>query len=261
MRIVTLTSDLSTRDFYVGAIKGALYSEYPQVNIVDITHQIPSYNISIAAFSLKNCYRDFPEGTIHVIAVSTESTEEVRHLAVAYDNHIFIGPDNGVFALIFEEEATEMVEISLFPNQHLSKFPAKEIFVKAAGLILKGNELSSLGIPTDRLLEKVDIAPTTEQDLIKGHAIYIDAFGNIITNISKEMFEMIGKDRPFQILFRREQYAISVINQNYNEVPEGEMLALFSHNGYLEIAINKGNASNLFGIKLNDTIRIEFSNK
>lgn len=258
MRIVTLTSDLGNKDFYVGAIKGTLYTEYPNVTIVDVSNEIPCYNISIAAFALKNTYKDFPEGTIHIIAVSTESTEEVRHIAVEYDNHIFIGPDNGVFALIFEEKPTEIVEISLFPNQHLSKFPAKEIFAKAAALIMKGNPLESLGIPSDRLLEKTDLQATTEPDLIKGHAIYIDGFGNIMTNITKEIFEQIGKDRNFKITLPREKDAINHINENYNEVPEGERLALFSHNGYLEIASNKGNGSKLFGIKLNDTVRIEF---
>src|SRR3989344_8200052 len=111
MPIITLTTDLGSTDFYVGSLKGAILSQLADVTIVDITHNIPLYDFSKAAFIVRNCYRDFPKGTIHVIGVNPETDAETTHVAIEYDGYYFIGADNGVFSLIFDNIPDKIVEL------------------------------------------------------------------------------------------------------------------------------------------------------
>lgn len=258
MSVITLTTDLGIKDFYVASIKGSIFSELPEAVIIDITHEIPAFNISVAAFCLKSCYEDFPDGSIHIIGVSPEANEFVKHVVIKHKGHYFIGADNGVFSLLFEEKIEDVFEINIIPDEDRRTFPTKDVFVKVACHIGRGGTLEIIGTRLEALTVKTNFAPVIEEDTIKGMAIYLDSYGNITTNITKQLFQIIGKNREFAIVFRRSNYNISKIYFNYSDVPEGEKIALFSNRSHLEIAINKGNASKLFGIKLSDTIRIEF---
>ena len=260
MAIVTLTSDLGLKDYYVGAIKGALLSINPDVNIVDISHEIPVFDIAVGAFTLKNCYRDFPVGSIHIIGVNTEANENTRHLIVQNEGHYFIGADNGLFSLLFDSKPEVIFEISTTKSPHLIKFATKEIFARIAGELSKGVGIENFGFPSDRITERSLFQATTESDLIKGMVVYVDHYGNLMTNIDKDLFDKIGQKRAFQIHFRRSDYTIVELSDNYSSVPEGERVAFFSDNGFLQISINRGNASKLFGLKNSSVIRIEFSN-
>lgn len=258
MSIITLTTDLGLKDYYVASIKGSIFSELSDATIIDISHEIPAFNISVAAFCIRNCYQDFPPGTIHLIGVSPEANEHTRHVVVKHNDHYFIGADNGIFSLLFDTKPTVVFEITINGSEEKRTFPTKDVFVKVACHIGRGGTLELIGSPIDDLREKTNFAPVIEDDIIRGMAIYSDSYGNITTNITKHLFQLIGKNRPFSIVFRRSDYNISKIDLNYSDVPEGEKLALFSSNDHLEIGINKGNAAKLFGIKLSDTIRIEF---
>jgi S-adenosylmethionine hydrolase len=258
MSIITLTTDLGLKDYYVASIKASIYSELSDACIIDISHEIPAFNIGVAAFCIKNCFQDFPEGSIHIIGVSPEANEHVRHVVVKHKGHYFVGADNGIFSLLFDEKPEDIFEINIVPDEDRRTFPTKDVFVKVACHIGRGGTLEIIGTRIDNLTEKTNFAPVIEEETIRGMAIYIDSYGNITTNITKQLFHLVGKNKPFSIVFRRSDYNISKIDFNYSDVPEGEKLALFSNTDHLEIGINKGNASKLFGIKLADTIRIEF---
>ncbi|HCQ30024.1 MAG TPA: hypothetical protein DIU39_07040 [Flavobacteriales bacterium] len=258
MAIITLTSDLGLKDYYVASVKGAILSQFPEAVIVDITHQIPAFDIIQTSIILKNCYNDFPQGTVHVIGVNSEKDRDVPHVAVKYNGHYFIGADNGVFSLIFDYEPEEIVEIN-FPDIPFTTFATKDIFVRAACMLAKGVEMKTLGVPKSQLEQKSMFRAISEGDLIKGMVIYVDHYGNVLTNVTQAMMEEVGKERPFTLYFRGGDYNISKINQYYHDVPEGERVALYNSSGFIEIAINKGNANKLFGIKQGDPIRIEFS--
>lgn len=260
MPIITLTTDLGLKDYYVASIKGQIYSQLSDVTIIDISHEIPDYEINVAAFCLKNCYKDFPEGTIHIIGVSPEADDGTKHILVKKDGYYFIGADNGIFALLFEEQPSEIFELDIIPPSGKATFPTKEVFVKAACHIGRGGTPELIGHRIDTVTEKTNFQPAIDEDVIRGIAVYIDSYGNITTNITRHLFGLIGKNRPFTIVFRRADYNINVLHDAYNAVPQGEKVALFGANNHLEIAINKGNANKLFGIKLRDTIRIEFHN-
>jgi S-adenosylmethionine hydrolase len=184
--------------------------------------------------------------------------ERTKYLAVKYQDHYFVGSDNGVFSLIFEGEPDEIVELNIMQDLRFLHFPLTDIFAKASVHLAAGGKLREIGIPVNELDEKVNLHPVIEKNIIKGSVIHIDSFQNVITNISKDLFTTVQANRDFVLYFRKNE-TITHLSWHYNEVPEGEKLCLFGISNYLEIAINKGNASGLLGLHLGDIIRVEFS--
>lgn len=258
MAIITLTSDLGLKDYYVASLKGAILSQTPNVKIIDITHDIPSFNFSKAAFVVKNCYRDFPQGSVHIIGVSSESSLEIPHVVIFEKGHYFIGADNGMFSLIFDNPPEKIFELNINQDTDRITFPAKDVFVKAACHLIRGGTMEVIGKQKNELMVRTLFSAVSENNTIRGMASYIDHYGNIITNITEQLFKTYGRGRKFGIFFRNTNYEINTITSSYNSVIEGERVAMFSSTGFIEIAVNKGNASKLFGIKENDIIRIEF---
>lgn len=257
MAVITLTTDLGYKDFYQAALKGSILTIMPEVNIVDITHNISAFNIPQAAFVLKNAFHYFPKGTVHLIGINSVYNENTRYLAVKYRGHYFVGSDNGIFSLMFEERPSEIVELNIMQDLKFLHFPLTDIFAKASCHLAAGGSTMEIGIPIAELEEKVNLQPVIEKDIIKGSVIYIDSFQNVITNISKDLFSQVQRNRPFTLNFKRNE-TLSHLSWHYNEVPEGEKLCLFGISNYLEIAINKGNASGLLGLHLGDIVRVEF---
>ncbi|MBL4593417.1 MAG: SAM-dependent chlorinase/fluorinase [Flavobacteriales bacterium] len=258
MAIITLTTDLGLVDNYVASVKGAILKEIPETTIVDITHEVPSFDLQKSAFVLRNCYQDFPEGTIHIVGVNSESDVNTPHIAILANGHYFIGADNGVFSLIFDNPPEKIVELTISQDTDRITFPTKDVFVKAACHIARGGTLEVIGSAKEALEVRTMFRAVSENNVIRGIATYIDHYGNVITNISVSLFKDFGNNRPFKILFRSAEYEIDVISPAYSSVIDGERVALFSSTGYIEIAINKANASKLFGINQGDIIRIEF---
>ncbi len=264
MPIVTLISDLGTKDYYLAAVKGAILSLAPETTLVDITHQIPSFDIFQAAFNLKNAYDNFPSGTIHIIGVDVAGNTHARNLAILYHGHIFLGTDNGIFSMIFDGEPEQIIEIQLGSEDGNVIFPMRDILAKAAGYIANGGNIEILGPKVQGLIERGIFNPVYTGNEIRGTVIYIDGYGNVFANITRNDFEKARENRNYAIYFAAANQPIRKISNQYDEVPEGERVALFSSSGYLQIAINKGvqgyggGASQLFGLKLNHSIRIEF---
>jgi S-adenosylmethionine hydrolase len=258
MAIITLTTDLGLRDSYVASVKGAILKELPETTIIDITHEIPSFDLQKTAFVLKNCYQDFPTGSIHIIGVNSESDIDTPHVAIYENGHYFIGADNGIFSLIFDHLPEKVVDLKISQDTDRITFPTKDVFVKAACHIARGGTLEVIGTAKKEVTVRTMFRAIFENNILKGMAIYIDHYGNIITNITESMYKEYGKGRRFSILFRKAEYEINQISKSYCAVVEGERVAIFSSTGYIEIAINKANASKLFGINQGDIIRIEF---
>jgi S-adenosylmethionine hydrolase len=258
MAIITLTTDLGLRDNYVASVKGAILKEIPDITIVDITHEIPSFDLPKSAFVLRNCYQDFPDGTIHIVGVNSESNAETPHIAVLANGHYFIGADNGVFSLIFDNTPKKIVELTISQDTDRITFPTKDVFVKAACHIARGGTLEVIGIIKKELLERTLFRAVYENNKLKGMVVYVDHYGNLITNISESSFKEYQKGRSFTISFRK--YGIRKISKSYCSVHEGEKLALFSSSGFMEISINKGHAKKLLmGLENdNNPIIIEF---
>lgn len=259
MPVVTLTSDWNLNDFYLGALKGRIISLDPGITIIDISHQIPNFNLAHAAFILKNSYPHYPEGSVHIIAVNTASLPENPFIAVKADGHYFISCDNGIFGLIINKEPEAIVKIKT--EHEDSSFPSLFVFAKAACHLAAGRKISELGKPLDQFSKRVPLRAAIDDSVITGSVIYIDSFQNAITNITRDLFDRVGKGRPFEILVTSHHYMINKLNKKYGETSTGEILALFNSLNLLEIAINNGNAASLLNLNPGSSIRISFKDK
>jgi len=273
MSIITLTTDMGIKDHYVASIKGAILSDYPNTKIIDISHQVKPFNVSEAAYYLSSCYSDFPKGTVHIIGVDTEpivnfsGTDGSFPTILEFKGHYFIANDNGFFgAFLQQENYDKLWRIDdVLSNPKLFKFPTKNMLVPIACKILKGENIDTFASPVNNFKNAFYQNAIVEKNLIKGNVIHIDSYGNLIVNVSKELFELNGKDTPFTIFFKQKNYFIETISSTYNEVSQGERVALFNEKNLLEISINRGangsggGAEKLFGMHVGDVVRIEFS--
>ena len=260
MSVITLTSDWNQNDYYLAAVKGQLLRLNENFAISDINHQIKAFNIAQAAYIIRNSFYHYPKNSIHLIYVDSEAFNERKYLAIKSLGHFFIGTDNGIFSLILNEEPGEIVELSSKEPENSISFPGLMTFTDAAYRISKGESLKSLGTPLDKYIDRVPLRATIEEKAITGSIIYIDSYGNAITNITKELFERVGHKSAFEIYVQSKHYTLDEINRTYHSVPPGELLALFNSVGLLEISINIGNASRLLNLNQNSNIRIEFLN-
>ncbi len=258
MPVISITSDWGLKDHYLAAVKGSILTHLPDADIIDISHDIPSFDLSQTSFVIRNSYKYFPKGSIHIIGVKSDASIKTPHTAVLFDGHYFLGADNGIFSLIFDKEPEKIVEIDIIQDSDSFTFSTRDVFVMAAAHLAKGGKIEELGNVKESLMQKMSFAPVLEKNAIKGKVIYIDAYENVISNITESVFrDTVGK-KAFSIVFRTPGYTISSISKSYDDVPEGEMLALFSSGSHLEIAINLGKASSLLGLRIDDIVRIEF---
>jgi len=256
MAIITLTSDWGLTDYYVAAVKGSIYSALPDATIVDITHCVEPWDVSSAAFILKNCYRNFPEGTIHIIGIETEESVQSPHIALKANGHYFIGADNDIFSLILGEDPYEAVMIDIPQDTDFFTFTTRDRFVKVAAMIAKGVSLNEIGSTYPQIKKRYNFQPTIEGNCVRGMVMYVDSYENVITNISKELFDKVRDGRNFEIRFGR--YVINKICTGYSDVDIPSKLAIFGTHGYLEIAINHGKAASLLGMTKDTPVDIEF---
>lgn len=256
MAIITLTTDFGLKDHYVGSVKGAILKQLPNATIIDISHQIEKFNIQDAAFILKETYPDFPPNTVHIIGLLTEFRNTGGFIAVQNKGHFFIGADSGIFSLLFEETPEKIIEIPVDPSQNLS-FPVRDIFVPFACMLASEVDIEVIGKPKQNLLQRLPFRATSMGNIIRGSIVFVDSYGNVITNIDRKLFNMIGKGQPFIIELARSNQ-IERLSSEYNEVAEGEILALFNSSNHLEIAMRNGKISSMLNLKLNDSITIRF---
>lgn len=257
MAIITLTSDWGLSDYYVPAVKGAIFSVLPDVNVVDITHNIEPFDVRSAAFIVKNCYKNFPKGTIHILAIDTEESISNPHVVVKANDHYFVGTDNSIFSLIIDQDPYEAVIIDVTQDSDFFTFSTRDRFVKVAIMLYNNVSLSEIGTPYT-LKERIEFKPTYDSKSIHGLVNYIDSYENLVTNINKPLFEKIRNGRNFTIKLCSGIYKINTIRKSYQEVPEPDILALFGTHGFLEIALNHGKAASLLGIERDSSVDIYF---
>lgn len=256
MAIITLTSDWGQADYYVAAVKGAIFSALPDATVIDITHNIEPWDIASAAFIIRNCYKNFPEGTIHIIAVETEESADKPHIALKADGHYFIGTDNDIFSLILGDLPYEAVTIEVIQDSDFFTFTTRDRFVKVAAMIAKGLPFNEIGKPYPQIRKCVTFQPTIDGNSIHGIVTFVDSYENIVTNITKELFDKVRNGRNFEI--RIGKYSIDKVCRSYTEVAIPDIVALFGTHGFLEIAINHGKAASLLGLSRDSSVDIIF---
>ena len=262
MAIITLTSDWGTSDYYLAAVKGTILSQIPDATIVDITHAIEPFNLPQVGFTLRNCFRCFPHGTIHIIAVDTIESLENPHVVVKAEGQYFISTDNGIFSHILNEGKFEdAVYIDVLQDSDTFNFATRDRFVKVAAMIARGEPLSSIGAPREKLNMGGVFCAVVRDNTIEGVVIHIDAYENLITNITKEMFERERRGRDFTIMVKGNLYTIDKISDSYMDVREVDLVAIFGSHGYLELALREAKLAALCGIELSSSIKVVFHDK
>ncbi len=256
MGIVTLISDWGTSDYYVSAVKGMIYKFNSAAKIVDITHQIKPFDKVEAAYILKNAFQSFPDGTVHIIGINTEESLKNVHIVAYYNKQYFIGTDDGIFSLIFDHKPESIHELDIPMESSNHTFSSRDRFAKAAAHLAQGNPPEDLGPSKENLVSNMLFNPVIIEDTLKGMIIHIDNYDNLITNIDKNEFTGFIAKSNFEISFRSQKYKVTEVNQSYGDVRPGEIVALFTGNDMLEIAINKGKAASLLGIQKSDPIVI-----
>ncbi len=275
MPIVTLMTDFGNKDYSVSAVKGAILSTVENPQIVDISHQISPYNPTEAAYILKNAYKNFPKGSIHIIGVESEKTPENDHLTMYFDGHYFIGADNGIFAMIKGDLKSDKTVLINIHDKMPSTYPVLEIFVWVAAHISRNGTLEVVGKTVNQIKEIKELRPVINQhgDQIIGAVIYVDNYGNVITNITRKLFKEVGKSRAFTIFARNVKFR--TVYETYSDaidfsIPkekreeDGKKIALFNDADHLELAIYKsntrtvGSAQSLFGLEYRESITIKF---
>jgi S-adenosyl-L-methionine hydrolase (adenosine-forming) len=255
MAIVTLLTDSGESDHYVAAIKAKIISVNPGIRIEDISHKIKPADIGHAAFVLRAVFRDFPKGTIHLVGVDSTGNRDDACIALQLEDHYFVGCDNGLFGLISDRPHQQLVELNTISSVNTT-FPEKDIFAPAAAKLASGVAITTLGKPRTNFKKMIDRQVKATKKQITGSVIRVDTVGNLVTNIPKDTFEILSKEKAFTIQFGGEKFRR--IHTNYNQADQGECFILFNSLGLMEIGIYKGNASDLLGLNYDSTVNIFF---
>ena len=274
MSIITLTTDYGLKDHFVGSLKGKILSEYPEATIVDISHDIDPFNNAEASYIVGASYLSFPKGTVHLIGVDIERNKENQHIAMQWNDHYFICADNGILSMLTQKIVPQKIVAINIHDRFPKESSDLDIFIQVACHIAKGGLLNVIGKEVTGIKQITELQAVVANDgnSLKGYVIYIDHFGNIVTNISKQQFIEVAKGRPYEIVMKPK--SIKTILPNYSAIAtsdkypiktyEGEKLAIFNEAGFLEIAIFRsnpskvGSANSLLGLNYRDVITIQF---
>ena len=255
MAIVTLLTDSGEIDHYVAAIKAKILGVNPGLNLIDISHKILPCDIAHGAFVLKSVFRDFPKGTVHLVGVDANGGRDDQPIALQLEDHFFVGTDNGLLGLISDKNHQQAVTLnSMNPVQ--TTFPEKDILAPAAARLASGVAITTLGKPMISFKKMLNRQVKATRRIIAGHVMKIDNYGNLITNILKQDFDILSKGKSFTIQFGGEKSRR--IQTDYHQVEQGDCFVLFNSLGLLEIGINKGNGSELLGLQYDSPINITF---
>ncbi len=251
MKIVTLINDWKSDALYSSMFISELISTNPNLNIINLISNVESYDFLEAAFILKNSYKKFPVDTIHLNFITEPNLDD--YVVVKHHNQFFISPDNGFLSIVFDEKPSEIYKI---PNDGASFFELK-VYPKIVKVI-EQNKLSEI-LPTQATYKEVSLPnPVIKPDALIGHIIYIDVYGNVITNFSKKFIEKNTNGKKFKVMIGSTKNCITKIHESYSDVQSGDLFYLYNQLGYLEIGMRDANLSKLFSIKKDTQIRIEF---
>jgi len=256
MPVITLTTEWKHDDIYYGIIKGKLSTKSPGTIIIDNAGNIPSFNISHASFIIRNTFNNYPKGSVHIICVHSEAHKDQDHLIVRARDHFFVGTDNGIFNLILNSDPDEVIKLD-----HFETTDELEIFAKAASDLIAGKKPSELGKTVDTLSERVPLRATIDKNVIIGSIIFIDSYGNAISNITREIFYRVFENKAYRILIQSNKNHTDQISLKYSDVPVGEMLARFNQLELLEISINGADVSELLSLSIGSVLRVDIADK
>jgi len=247
------------KDYYVGAMKAVMLGISPKVNLVDISHHIPPFDVMAGAWVIKNSAFLFPTQSVHLVVVdSGGGEEEATPIAIEMEDHYFVGPDNGLFSLLAEThdfEAYALTNTKYWHREPASKtFNGRDIFASVAAHLNNGVELTELGSKKENLKSYRWALPITHSDGLQGWILHIDRFGNLITNIPEESVDELSSHKKVKIYVGNT--ILRGLERTFSDVPESDPVAYIGSSGMLEVAVNNGNAAELLGISKGASISV-----
>lgn len=254
MQIVTMTTDFGLQDYFMGAMKGMMLRQCQSLNIIDISNSIKIHDVVQAAFTLKGAWHFFPKGTIHYISINNFQYRRKHLLLIEKNGHFFIAPDNGILTFALElppQYPARRLHLSDYSLPHVGTLVGNTI-----AQIIEQKGVENIGEIYQNYISSSYFQPVTYINEIRGIIIHIDNYDNAVSNITRKLFDEIGRGRRFKLYYKRFD-PITHISKFYNDVPIGEPLCLFNSD-YLEISVNMGRAAELLGLKVKDSIQIEF---
>ncbi|MGC1274559.1 MAG: SAM-dependent chlorinase/fluorinase [Planctomycetaceae bacterium] len=247
---VTLTTDFGTSDHYAAQMKGVILGLAPGTPIVDVTHDVAPQNVRGAAWIVADLAEAFPAGTVHVSVVDPGVGSERAILAVESLGQFYIAPDNGLLSLIFDRPSTSVVAITNPHNRRSvvsATFHGRDVMAPAAAHLVCGRPLADLGAPLDRSpVRLTGLEPIVSAERIEGTVVRIDRYGNLVTNIRVDLLDGLPLDR-LRVAFGHVE--LVGVNRCYVDAAEGHAIVLLGSSGFLEIAINRGNAAVRFDVR------------
>jgi S-adenosylmethionine hydrolase len=260
MNIITLTTDFGTADWFVGSMKGVILGINPQATVVDITHEIAGGDIRAAAFALLASYRCFPQNTIHVAVVDPGVGSSRAAIAVRTKDYIFVGPDDGILSLALAQESVleiRRLDHSQYFHKPLSHtFHGRDVFAPVAAHLTLGVPPKEMGMELNKYTQLAWPQVSVLDEAVHGEVIYIDHFGNAITNIAAADLARLTH-HALEVFLRGEE--VCGVKNYYQEVARGEPLAAIGSSGFLEIAINGGHAVRALGLRLGEPVEVHAS--
>lgn len=258
MHHFTLTSDFGSQNYALASVKGKIYQTFPDAHITSISNHVAPFNLQQAAYLFKQAYRHFPLNTFHFV-LNDLYADEKHQLLYAYENqqHIFCA-DNGFMTLLFDDQPAQLYLLSdrMAQYNHIS---VADTFLTHAACILNNVPGNYKPADVNSLVIKHPANASVENNSIEAQVLHIDHFGNVVLNVTRQQFEEVRKGRSFRIYFMRDE-EITTLSQDYSSVSHGQKLCFFNTANYLEIAVNKGNAAELFGFQIRHERNLFYNN-
>jgi S-adenosylmethionine hydrolase len=253
MGLITLLTDFGYRDHYVAALKARLLQLAPALPVVDISHAVEPFDIAHAVYVLGSVFRDFPAGSVHVVGVNDHGAGPTPTWhAARYQDHFIVTADNGLLALLCDGSPEELVALPAAETPS----PTRDVLLPAAVALAQGEALSSLGPVVTEFHRLNNRQVRLQDDRITGHVAHVDHYGNLVTNISRNAVEVVGRGRPLTVHFGRE--VVRELQPHFSAAEPGEAVTVFNSQGCLCLGICQGNASELLGLHFDSQVDVRF---
>jgi S-adenosylmethionine hydrolase len=258
--IITLTTDYGTNDHLVGTLKGVILKINPDVTIVDITHHVTPYDLLDAALAIGSAFAYFPPRTIHIVVVDPGVGTERRPILATADNQYFVAPDNGILSFVYERDPNVVVRhanAEHYYNQPVSKtFHGRDVFAPVAAWLSKGWQTAAMGEEIQDYKRFALPRPKATNGVLKGIVMRVDGFGNLVTNFRQEDLPE-GVWQADKVNFQIGTHAVSRLVETFALGKAGEAIAYLGSSGYVEIAVNKGNAARTLGLNRGAVVTLQ----
>jgi S-adenosyl-L-methionine hydrolase (adenosine-forming) len=262
-RTIALLTDFGIHSPYVGIMKGVIWTQCPEANIVDISHEVPPYGVADAAFLLETTWRYMPPRTIHVVVVDPGVGGPRKPILAIGDRGVYLAPDNGVLSYVLQSDSCTMVfeltEEHFWLKPVSATFHGRDIFAPAAAWLASGIDAERMGEPLEKPVTIPIARPRAEGSSLLGQVLHVDRFGNLVTNITRSVLENVLEKYGLKgFLASIGTTACERHIEYYGQVEPGVLASVFGSSGYLEVVAREASAAQMLGAGVGTQVLVRF---